>query len=123
MVGIKSEVMESSEELSQANLPQNSIFLGAPVELDLPPEYCHYRDEGCEMATAYLGYKSHCSECPFLKCIYEEPRGRQRWLKTLRDKEIMRRFTTEGKGLKELAFTFNVSQRTVQRVLKRSRDE
>ena len=117
-VGIKREAMESGEELSQANLPPNSRFLEAPVELDLPPEYCRYRDEGCELATAYLGYQSHCSACPLPKCIYEEPRGRQRWLKTLRDKEITRQFTTEGKGLKELALTFNISQRTVQRVLK-----
>lgn len=115
--------MKSGEELSQANLSQSSVFLEAPVELDLLPEYCHYRDEGCDLATAYLGYESHCSECPFPKCIYEEPRGRQRWLKTLRDKEIMRRFITEGKGLEELALTFSVSQRTVQRVLKRAGDE
>ena len=121
MVGIKREAMESVEELSQANLLQNSRFLGTPVELDLSPEYCHYRDEGCELATACLGHQSRCSECPFPKCIYEEPRGRQRWLKRLRDKEIARQFTTEGKGLKELALTFNISQRTVQRVLKRTR--
>ncbi len=122
-VGIKREAMESGEELSQANLPQNSRFLGAPVELDLPPEYCHYRDEGCELATAHLGYQSHCSVCPFPRCLYEESRGRQRWLKRLRDKEIMRQFTTEGKGLGELAFTFNISQRTVQRVLKGTGNE
>ena len=92
-------------------------------KLDLLPEYCRYRDEGCELAAAYLGHQSHCSECPFPKCIYEEPRGKQRWLKRLRDKEIVRQFTTEGMGLKELALTFNISQRTVQRVLKRTRNE
>jgi len=30
-------------------------------------------------------------------------------------------FTTEGKGIKELAVIFGVSQRTVQRVLKAAR--
>jgi len=89
---------------------------------DLLPEYCHYRDEGCELATAYLGRQSLCSECPFPRCVYEEPRGRQRWLKGARDKEIVRQFT-EGKGIKELAVAFNISQRTVQRVLKRNRNE
>jgi len=111
--------MELGEESYRANLPQNSSYYEAPVELDLPPEYCHYRDEGCEMATAYLGYQSHCSECPFpTQCIYEAPRGRQRWLKRLRDQEIVKQFTVESKGLRELALTFNISQRTVQRVLK-----
>ena len=77
---------------------------------DLPPEYCRYRDEGCE-------YAASCLRCPFPKCLYDEPRGRQRWLKGLRNKEINRLFTG-GQGVKELAATFGVSQRTVQRALK-----
>jgi len=90
---------------------------------DLPPEYCHYRDEGCAVATTYLGHQSHCAECPFPRCIYEEPWGKQHRIKRLRDKEIVRQFTTEGKGVNELALSFNVSQRTIQRVLKRVGDE
>ena len=39
-------------------------------EPDLPPEYCHYRDEGCEFADS-------CLNCPFPQCIYDEPRGKQ----------------------------------------------
>ncbi|MFQ6122767.1 MAG: hypothetical protein ACE5LA_06910 [Dehalococcoidales bacterium] len=81
------------------------------VEPDLPPEYCHYRDEGCDLADS-------CLDCPFPQCIYEQPRGRQRWLKKLRDKEIARLFNSEGKGVKELASMFAVSQRTVQRALR-----
>ncbi len=85
-------------------------------ELDLPPEYCHYRDEGCDFANS-------CLNCPFPQCIYEQPRGRQRWLKRLREREMIRRFTTEGRGIKELAVMFGVSQRTVQRALKRAKNE
>jgi len=81
------------------------------VELDLPPEYCHYRDEGCEFAAS-------CLTCPFPKCIYDEPGGKQRWLKRLRAREMARLFTTRGRGAKELALMFGVSQRTVQRALK-----
>jgi len=81
------------------------------VGLDLPPEYCHYRDEGCEFA-------SSCLNCPFLKCIYDEPGGKQHWVKRSRAREMARLFTTEGKGLKELALMFGISQRTVQRALK-----
>ena len=86
------------------------------IERDLPPEYCQYRDNGCEFSEA-------CLNCPFPKCIYDEPRGRQRWLKRRRDKEITNLFHREGKQIKEVALIFGVSQRTVQRALKRMRDE
>lgn len=92
-----------TEPLNEENLSR--------VEPDLPPEYCHYRDEGCDLA-------SSCLNCPFPQCIYEQPRGRQRWLKKLRDKEIARLFNSEGKGVKKLALMFGVSQRTVQRALR-----
>jgi hypothetical protein len=79
-------------------------------EVDLKPEYCHYRDEGCEYAKA-------CLDCPFPQCLYDEPRGCQRWMKQTRDKEIKRLFNT-GKKVKELAIVFGVSQRTIQRALR-----
>jgi len=84
------------------------------AELDLPPEYCRFKDDGCE-------FSSSCLNCPLSKCIYDEPRGRQRQMKRLRDKEIVRLCSTEGKGVKELALCFGVSQRTVQRALKRAK--
>ena len=80
-------------------------------ESDLPPEYCQYRDEGCE-------YASSCLNCPFPQCLYEEPRGKQRWLKELRNKEIARLFSSGGWGVKGLALLFGLSQRTIQRALK-----
>ncbi len=81
------------------------------VELDLPPEYCHYQDGGCDLADS-------CLSCPFPKCIYDQPGGRQRWLKRLRNREMVRLFSSAGKGVKELALMFGLSQRTVQRALK-----
>lgn len=81
------------------------------AERDLPPEYCHYQDVGCEFA-------SSCLNCPLPLCVYDEPGGKRRLLKRRRAQEMARLFTTEGKGLKELAEMFNVSQRTVQRALK-----
>jgi hypothetical protein len=44
------------------------------AELDLKPEYCHYRDEGCELGES-------CLNCRLPICVHDEPRGRQRWLK------------------------------------------
>ena len=66
------------------------------VEMDLRPEYCRYRDEGCELA-------SSCLNCPFSRCIYDQPGGRQHWLKKARDREIARQFATGNKRVKELA--------------------
>ena len=81
------------------------------IGLDLRPEYCHYQDEGCEFAES-------CLNCPLPICIYDEPGGKQRLLKRQRAREMARLFTDEGKGIKELAQIFRVSQRTVQRALK-----
>ena len=83
---------------------------------DLPPEYCHYRVEGCELAES-------CLNCFLPRCIYDQPRGRQRWLKGQRNREMVRLFDAESKGIKELATVFGVSERTVQRALKRVRNE
>ena len=80
-------------------------------ETDLPPEFCHYKDEGCELAES-------CLNCPFDECVYDKPGGKQRWLKKARTTEIARLFTSEGKGIKELAGMFGISRRTVQRALK-----
>ncbi len=81
------------------------------IRLDLPPEYCRYQDEGCEFAES-------CLNCPLPICIYDEPGGKQRLLKRQRAREMAKLFTNEGKGIKELAQIFGVSQRTVQRALK-----
>lgn len=86
------------------------------AEADLPPEFCHYRDEGCELADS-------CLNCPFPQCLYEQPRGKQRWLKKARDREIVRLFQSKGKSVKELAQVFGVSERTIQRALKRSQSD
>jgi hypothetical protein len=80
-------------------------------ETDLPPEYCQYKDEGCDLAHSFLS-------CPFPQCIYERPRGRQRWRKQRRDREIFRLFARGEHGVRELAVIFGVSMRTVQRVLR-----
>lgn len=83
------------------------------IEMDLLPEYCHYHDGGCELAAS-------CLNCPFPECIYVEPGGQRRWLKGLRDEEVCKLFTAQGKGIKDLAAEFGVSRRTIQRILKRS---
>jgi hypothetical protein len=85
------------------------------AEPDLLPEHCHYRDEGCELAES-------CLNCPFPECIYDEPGGKQKLLKEQRDTEIIRLFENEKKSVKELAKVFNLSTRTIQRTLKKYRN-
>jgi hypothetical protein len=62
---------------------------------DLPPEYCTYRDEGCDHAAA-------CLECPFPRCLYDVPRGRQRHVARAR-KGSLHRLRGEGWKIRELA--------------------
>jgi hypothetical protein len=83
-------------------------------DLDLLPEYCRYQDDGCEFANS-------CLNCPFPDCIYAQPGGRQQWLKNLRDQEVLK-LHSQGKSVKELAEMFGLSPRTIQRILKRDRD-
>jgi len=105
------------EPEQDSNITRNNDFPNNPDgELDLPPEYCRYQDGGCEFANS-------CLNCPFVNCIYDEPGGKQRYIKRLRDKKILGLFTTEEKGIRELASMFGISQRTVQRALKRVRNE
>ncbi len=96
------EISGVDQEKTQGEPNQN--------EPDLKPEFCHYRDEGCEYAKA-------CLDCPFPQCLFDEPRGRQRWMKQTRDREIKRLFNA-GNKVKELAALFGVSERTIQRALK-----
>ncbi len=91
--------------------PDSTSGEDSSARLDLPPEYCHYRDEGCELFAS-------CLNCPLPQCIYDQPRGKQQWLKKLRNREIARLFITEGKGISELALIFGTSRRTIQRALK-----
>ena len=79
-------------------------------EPDLPPEYCHYRDEGCE-------FLDSCLNCPLPQCLYDEPRGKQKWLKELRNREIERLYR-DGWKIRELATMLGLSRRTIQRALK-----
>lgn len=83
------------------------------VGLDLPPEYCNYRDEGCELADS-------CLNCPFSKCVFEDRGGKRRLLKEQRSSEMARLYRRDGRNLKEISEIFGVSTRTVQRALRES---
>ena len=77
---------------------------------DLLPDEFPYIDEGCELAPS-------CLNCPFPRCVKEEPWGKEKFLKRRRA-ERMLELKKEGKSTAEIARIFEVSTRTVQRALK-----
>ena len=100
-------MIEAAEEITPHAEPDD--------ETDLLPEFCQYKDEGCEFAES-------CLSCPLERCIHDEPGGKQHFVKELRNREILRLYTT-GREIRELAAMFGISQRTVHRALKRAKDE
>lgn len=81
--------------------------------LDLPPEYCSYGDQGCDLAPS-------CLNCPFPRCRFDAPGEGRRQVKGRRDRELVR-LRRQGATIAELARRFGVSKRTVHRILKSSK--
>ena len=73
------------------------------------PENTRYRDDGCSISES-------CFTCPLPRCRYEEPGGLRAVLNELRDREILA-LKQDGMPVEELADRFQVSRRTVFRVL------
>lgn len=85
------------------------------VELDLPPEYCHYRDEGCELHPS-------CLRCPLPRCVYDEPGGKGQWHRNRRDQKLLM-LHREGVDVPSLVRRFGITERTVYRILRRAKHE
>ena len=84
--------------------------------LDVAPEYFPYRDDGCEVSPS-------CLRCPLPQCKYDDPGWLQRARRKKRDKEIMAALRGDGLSVQQVAARFDLSQRTVFRILRRVGDE
>jgi hypothetical protein len=73
------------------------------------PEFTRYKDDGCEVSPS-------CFDCPLPRCRYEEPGGLRALLNEERDQQILQ-LRLKGMAVDELAGRFNVSRRTVFRVI------
>ena len=82
---------------------------------DRLPDYSEYRDQGCDLSPS-------CLRCPLPKCRYDKQEGGRRVSKRLRDLEIFRQRTASGRSISELATEFDLSKRTIQRIIRRSSD-
>ena len=81
---------------------------------DLPPEFCTYRDEGCELAPS-------CLECPLPQCVLDNKLISMN--RAERDPEIRRLYSQNQLSLSALAALFGVSKSTVKRALKNERQD
>lgn len=73
------------------------------------------QDDGCPEATACLGQQSYCLvNCPFKKCVMDEPLKRQ--IKRQRDREIRAR-AKRGESRKALVERYGLSPRMVRKIL------
>ena len=84
------------------------------VELaaDRLPDYSDYRDQGCDLSPS-------CLKCPLPRCRHDAEAQGKRSARMLRDREILRQRTAAAKSAAELAAEFNLSKRTVQRIIRR----
>ena len=83
---------------------------------DRLPDYSEYRDQGCDLSPS-------CLRCPLPKCRHDKQEGGRRVSKRLRDLEIFRQRTASGRSVSELATEFDLSKRTIQRIIRRSSGE
>ena len=84
--------------------------------VDVVPERYPYRDEGCEVSPS-------CLRCPLPQCKYDDPRWFQRQRQKERDREVVTALREDGLSVLEVAARFDLSERTVFRMLKRTEDE
>lgn len=84
-------------------------------EADLHPEYYSYQDQGCELSPL-------CLKCPRPQCALDEYGGIAGALRARRDNRIIEQ-ASKGKNTSELAELFELSMRTVQRILKDDREK
>jgi hypothetical protein len=76
---------------------------------DALPEHLEYRDNGCSVS-------SSCLSCPLPRCRYDVPGGARALLNLQRDAGI-RRLHDDEVAVDEIASRFQVSRRTVFRIV------
>ena len=81
---------------------------------DALPEYTSYADTGCDIHPS-------CLTCPLERCRYDAPGGARAIRGEERDRRIVELWREAGRSVGSLASEFQVSRRTVFRVLRRAR--
>ena len=99
-------------EMTNTHEDETTFDQAPSVRCDALPENVRYRDEGCDLSPS-------CLNCRLPVCRYDHP-GSTRRLRTLgRDQEIVRLRRRDCLPIDALARRFDVSRRTVFRILRR----
>ena len=83
---------------------------------DVLQEFYAYRDAGCDLSPS-------CLECPLPQCKYDNPLLGRRKRRSGRDRQVVDAFRQEGLTAPQVAARFDMSQRTVFRILKRYEED
>lgn len=81
--------------------------------IDGLPEQMAYHDTGCEVS-------SSCLTCPLPRCKFDDPVWYQQYRRSGRDRQVLAAFEHDGLTVFDLARRFEVSTRTIHRVLRRA---
>lgn len=82
---------------------------------DVGTVHLQYPDTGCRMAREH-GYYGGCLDCPFSDCFEDENITVKSYRKKMRDADIRGDYR-RGISIEELAESYGVSTRTVQRAI------
>ncbi len=85
------------------------------VRADTLPENMNFRDDGCEVSFS-------CLNCPLPICKFDDPGWLQRESRQSRDEAMITARRVDSLSVAEIAERFEVSTRTVHRVLKQERE-
>lgn len=80
------------------------------------PEYSGYRDQGCALSHS-------CLKCPLPRCRHDAQADGRQNSKGVRNREILSQIKVARKSVAELAESYGVSKRTIQRIIRRSSNE
>ena len=83
---------------------------------DRLPDYSDYQDRGCDLFPS-------CLKCPLPRCRHDIQAQNKRSARMLRNKEIFRQRITSYKSTAYLAAEFDLSKRTIQRIIRRLSNE
>ena len=80
------------------------------------PEHTVFQDQGCGHGCL------RSLECPFARCRYDDPELWQRIEREQRDRKVLAARAAQGLTVDALAARFQISRRTVHRILARQRE-
>ena len=90
------------------------VFPGDSRSLDYYEKF--HQDNGCEVSTS-------CLACPLPACKHDNPLFYQRWRRQVRDRHIVRQMKQRGLSVSRAALVFQVTERTIFRIIARVRKE